>query len=85
MTYNMEHAECVEAFFPVIMGIISQIEGSADDTAKRTKNIQTFLTSWKTFLKDFVREEPDQYELLRSAEIYAAENPLFTNLFHIIV
>jgi hypothetical protein len=32
-----------------------------------------------------VREEPDQYELLRSAEIYAAENPLFTNQFHIVV
>ena len=39
MTYNMEHAECVEAFFPVLMGIIAQMEGSPDDTAKRTKNI----------------------------------------------
>jgi hypothetical protein len=39
MTYNMEHAECVEAFFPVLMGIVAQIEGSPDDTAKRTKNI----------------------------------------------
>jgi hypothetical protein len=39
MTYNMEHAECVEASFPVLMGIVAQMEGSAEDTAKRTKNI----------------------------------------------
>jgi hypothetical protein len=39
MTYNMEHAECVEAFFPILMGIVAQMEGSAEDTAKRTKNI----------------------------------------------
>jgi hypothetical protein len=39
MTYNMEHAECVEAFFPVLLGIIASMEGSKDDGAKRAKNI----------------------------------------------
>ncbi len=23
MTYNMEHSDCVEAFFPVLMGIVA--------------------------------------------------------------
>ena len=44
MTYNMEHAECVEAAFPVLLGIIASMEGSQDDAAKRAKNMQTFLT-----------------------------------------
>jgi len=39
MTYNMEHAECVEAFFPVLMGIVGQMDGSQDDPVKRAKNI----------------------------------------------
>lgn len=85
MTYNMEHAECVEAFFPVLMGIVGLMDGSQDDPVKRAKNIQTFLSQWKVFIKDFVREEPDQYEILRSAEIFAAENPAFSSSFHIIV
>jgi hypothetical protein len=59
MTYNMGYSECVEAFFPVLLGNIGKMEGSADDTAKRAKNIQVFLTEWKNFIKDFVREDPD--------------------------
>ena len=85
MTYNMGYSECVEAFFPVLLGHISQMEGSTDDTAKRAKNIQTFLTEWKNFIKDFVREDPDQFTLIRCTEIFAAENGAFNSSFHIIV
>ena len=56
MTYNMEYSECVEAFYPVLFDNISNIEGVSDDATKRAKAIQSFLTEWKTFLKDFVRE-----------------------------
>lgn len=85
MTYNMGYSECVEAFFPVLFGHISLMEGSAEDTNKRAKNIQSFVTEWKTFIKDFVREDPDQYTLIRCAEIFAAENGAFTSTFHIII
>jgi hypothetical protein len=85
MTYNMGYSECVEAFFPIIFGHISSLEGSADDTAKRAKNIQSFLTEWKAFIKDFVREDPDQFTLIRCAEIFAAENAPFSSTFHIII
>jgi hypothetical protein len=39
MTYNMGYSECVEAFYPVLFDHISKMEGSADDSAKRAKNI----------------------------------------------
>lgn len=84
MTYNMEYSDCVEASFPVLMGIIAQSEGS-DEAAKRAKNIQTILTEWKPFLKDFVREVADQFTLVRQAEIQSSVIPIFNNSFHIII
>lgn len=39
MTYNMGYSECVEAFFPVLFSHIANMDGSADDNAKRAKNI----------------------------------------------
>lgn len=84
MTYNMEYSDCVEASFPVLMNIIATTEGS-DEASKRAKNIQTVLTEWKPFLKDFVRELADQFTLVRQTEIYASTNPVFTNSFHIII
>jgi hypothetical protein len=47
------------------------MEGS-EEAAKRAKNTQTFLTEWKAFFKDFVRENPEEYTLIRCAEIYCA-------------
>ncbi len=32
-----------------------------------------------------MREDPDQFTLIRSAEIFAAESPAFSSTFHIIV
>lgn len=58
MTYNMDYTDCVEASFPTLMDIIAQAEGS-DEGAKRAKNIQTILTEWRPFLKEFVREDGD--------------------------
>lgn len=85
MTYNMEYSDCVEASFPVVLSQIAQMEGSSDDAGKRAKNIQTFLSEWKSFIKDFVREDSDQFTLLRCAEIFAAETPSFNSSFHLIV
>jgi translation initiation factor eIF-2B subunit epsilon len=55
MTYNMDYSDCIEASYPVLLDLIGLQEGS-DDNAKRAKNIQTTLTEWKPFFKDFVRE-----------------------------
>jgi hypothetical protein len=84
MTYNTEYSDCIEASFPVLMGIVATADGS-DDAAKRAKNIQTTFNEWKVFLKDFVREIGDQFTLVRCTEIYAATNPKFNNTFHIII
>ena len=43
------------------------------------------MTEYKTFLKDFVREDSDQFTLIRATEIFAATNQAFNNSFHIIV
>jgi hypothetical protein len=83
MTYNMEYSDCIESSFPVLLDIISQLEGS-DDAGKRAKNIQGFLTEWKGFFKDFVRETPDQFTLIRATEIYCGSKELFASMFHII-
>lgn len=57
----------------------------AEENAKRAKHIQTTITEWKPFFKDFVREPADQFTLMREAEIYSAHHQLFQNSFHIIV
>lgn len=38
MTYNMDYSDCVEASFPVLLGIVSNMEGS-EEPGKRAKNI----------------------------------------------
>lgn len=58
MTYNMEYADCIEASFPVFMDIVAQQEGS-QDVVKRTNNVNAFLSQWKPFFKEFVRETAD--------------------------
>lgn len=71
MTFNMDYSDCIEASYPVLLGTINEMEGS-DTLPARVKNLQGLLTEWKLFLKDLVREEPDQFTLIRSTEIFVA-------------